>query len=120
MRSLSAAPVIFLLLASPAPAADPDPNDLLGKWELDEEAAKLPKGTVFDFQKGGKLQVTVEPKKGELKTIDFTYELKGKVLKFESADKKSDTTEVVTLTKTELVCKDANGTVAKFKRAGSK
>jgi uncharacterized protein (TIGR03066 family) len=115
MRSLAALPAAFLLLASSALAADPDPNDLLGKWELTAAAAGMPAGTAFDFQKGGKLQVVVEKK-----TIDFVYELKGKVLRFESADKKSDTTEVVTLNKTELVCKDANGTVARFKRAGSK
>ncbi len=105
------------LLAIPAAlsAADPEPDDLLGRWELTEEAAKIPKGAIFDFQKEGKLVVTVNVK-GQKKSLDLGYELKKNVLTFTLPDKKTSSTEVVTLTKTELVCKDATGTTAKFKR----
>jgi len=75
----------------------------------------MPVGATFEFQKAGKLVVTVETKR-----IDLSYELKGKVLRFVFSEMKSDTTEVTTLSKTELVCKDANGTVAIFRRATSK
>jgi uncharacterized protein (TIGR03066 family) len=120
VRAIVLLPLIGLLVAAPpAVAADPNPEDLIGKWVLTEAAAGMPAGTEFDFQKGGKLQVIVELK-GEKKAIDFNYELKGKVLRFDSPDTKADTTEVVTLSKTELVCKDANGTVAKFRRVQPK
>ena len=60
-----------LLLVVPAmlSAADPDPADLLGKWELTEEAAGIPKGTIFDFRKDGKLFITAEVK-GKKDTIE--------------------------------------------------
>jgi len=103
------------LLVAPAmlAAADPDPADLLGRWELTEEVAKIPKGTIFDFQKDGKLIVTAEGKK---EPFEFGYELKKNVLKIIQPDKTSHPTEIVTLNKMELVCKDSSGAVGKFKR----
>jgi uncharacterized protein (TIGR03066 family) len=96
-------------------AQDPKLEDLLGKWELTEVAAGIPKGAIFDFQKDGKLVVMFEME-GEKKTFDFKYELKERMLKLTIGDK-SDTTEITSLDKTELVCKDKDGTTAKFKRA---
>jgi uncharacterized protein (TIGR03066 family) len=113
--ALGFAVVVLLLVPVSAPAADPKLDDLLGKWELTEAAAGIPKGSTFDFHKDGKLTV-VATVKDEKKTLDFKYKLKDKLLEFTIGDK-SDTTEITTLTKTELVCKDKNGTTAKFKRA---
>ncbi len=106
---------LFLLLTATS-AADPKLEDLLGKWELTEAAAGIPKGAVFDFQKDGKLVVTASIN-GEKKTFDFKYELKAKenTLVF-AIENKTDTTQIVTLSKDELVCKDKDGTTAKFKR----
>lgn len=108
----------FCLFLSPAfvSADEPKIEDLLGKWELTEEAAGIPKGSTFDFQKDGKLVIGVEIN-GEKKMIDFKYELKTKekLLAF-TINNKVDTTEVITLDKTSLVCKDKDGTTAKFKR----
>ena len=90
----------------------------MGKWELKEKSGDLPVGTIFDFQKEAKLVVTAVVN-GEKKMVEFGYELKGNVLRFDLPGVpggKSDTTEVATLDKTDLVCKDKNGTIAKFKR----
>jgi uncharacterized protein (TIGR03066 family) len=114
-RIYSLALLCGLFAVANATAADPKPEDLIGKWELTEEAAGMPKGTIFDFQKGGKLVVTVEVNK-EKRSVDFGYSLNKEVLKLTLPDKTTDTTEVKTLNKDELVCRDANGTTAKFKR----
>jgi uncharacterized protein (TIGR03066 family) len=113
-RYLAFAVVCLLLAPGAAPAADPKLEDLLGKWELTADAAGIPKGSVFDFQKEGKLVVTAEVD-GEKKTFDFKYALKEKLLTLTVGDK-SDTTEVTKLDEKELVCKDKDGTTAKFKR----
>jgi len=116
MRSFLIVPGLFVLFASSAALADdPNPDDVIGKWELTEPAAQLPKGSVFDFQKGGKLLVTVALK-GDKKSVEFGWSLKKSTMTLELPTKKSDTTEVTKLTKSELEFKDANGTVAKFKR----
>jgi uncharacterized protein (TIGR03066 family) len=119
-RSLTLAVVCLLFAPAAARAADPKLEELLGKWELTEASAGIPKGAIFDFQKDGKLVVMAKVD-GEDKTFDFKYELKekDKLLKFTVGDK-SDTTEVVTLDKTDLVCKDKDGTTAKFKRVEKK
>ncbi len=114
-RSLGLAVAFLFFVPTFAPAADPKLDDLLGKWELTDAAAGIPKGSTFDFQKDGKL-VIVAPVGGEKKTFDFKYKLKDKLLEFTVGDK-TDTTEITTLTKTELVCKDKDGTIAKFKKA---
>jgi len=114
MRHLALAVVCSLFAAAARAADDPKPEDLLGKWELTETLAGIPKGALCDFQKGGKLVVRAEAG-GAQKASEYRYELKGKALKFFSGDK-SDTTEVVRLDRTELVCKDSDGTTAKFKR----
>lgn len=116
-RALGLALGCFFLSPALARAEDPKPEDLLGTWELAEDAAKVPRGSVFDFQKDGRLVVTATVG-GEKKTFDFKYELRAKeqVLAF-TANGKTDTTAVVSLTKDELVCKDNDGTTAKFKRA---
>ena len=49
----------------------------------------MPAGTIFDFQKDGKLLVTVVIK-GEKKMVEFGYELKGKVLRFDIPGGKLD------------------------------
>src|SRR5262245_55917560 len=101
-RSLFVAVVCLIAAPAFARAADPKPEDIVGKWELTEGVAGIPKGAVFDFAKDGKLIVTASVG-GEEKKFDFKYELKGKVLKIVIGDK-SDTTEVVTLNDKELVC----------------
>src|SRR5262249_32921240 len=95
-------------------AADPKLEDLLGKWELTEAASGIPKGAGFDFQKDGKLVVSATGD-GEKKTGTFKYKLKEKHLEITLGDK-TDTMEVTSLDKKELVCKDKDGT-AKFKKA---
>jgi uncharacterized protein (TIGR03066 family) len=110
--------LVLLLLTSSAPARADDlkPEDLLGKWELTEEAAKLPKGTVFDFQPGGKLVVTTTVG-GEKKTLGCKYELKPKEKRLAfTIGEKTDTTAVLTLNDQELVCQDNDGTTPKFRR----
>jgi uncharacterized protein (TIGR03066 family) len=116
MRALGLAALFLFLAPALVRADDPKLEDLLGKWELTEEAAKIPKGSTFDFQQGGKLVITATVN-NEKKTFDFKYELKPKekLLAF-TVNGKTDTTAIVTLTKDELVCKDNDGTMAKFKR----
>src|SRR5262245_21858567 len=110
----------FCLFLSPAFASaadEPKLDDLLGKWELTEEAAGIPKGSIFEFQKDGKLALTVEIN-GKKEMLKFDYELKAKekLIAF-TINGKTDTTEIIKLDKTDLVCKDKDGTTAKFKRA---
>ena len=108
-------PVLVCLLFAPgARAADPKLDDLLGKWELTEKTAGIPKGAVFDFQKGGKLVVTAEVDDKKM-TFEFKYELKDDQIKF-TIGNKSDMTKITTLNEKELVCTDKDGTIAKFKR----
>src|SRR5262249_37335811 len=64
-----------------ASAADPKVDDILGKWELTAEAAGIPKGSTFDFRKGGKLFVTATVE-GKEQTFEFGYDIKGKLLSF--------------------------------------
>jgi uncharacterized protein (TIGR03066 family) len=115
-RFLAAAVVWAVVVPAVAPAAEPQLEDLLGRWQLTEAAARIPKGAILDFQKDGKLVVTAEVG-GETKTFDFKYELVERRIKFAVGDR-ADTTDVVTLSKTELVCQDNDkaGTVARFKR----
>jgi uncharacterized protein (TIGR03066 family) len=111
VRALFLAVAVAIIAPTAARAAD---DDILGKWELTEEAAGIPKGSTFEFKKDGTLVVTATVG-GMEKEFKFKYELKGKVLKIVIGDK-ADTTEVTKLTATELVCKDADGTTAKFKK----
>jgi uncharacterized protein (TIGR03066 family) len=112
--SLALAAAFVFLSPAFSPAVDPKLEDLLGKWELIDAAAGIPKGAVFDFQKDGKL-VIVATIGGSKKTFDFKYKLKGSSLEFTVGDK-ADTTEIVVFDKKEMVCKDKDGTMAKFKR----
>ena len=105
---------VVLLCPAFSRAEDSKLEDLLGKWELTEAAAGIPKGSTFEFKKDGTLIVTASVG-GMEKEFKFKYELKGKVLKIVIGDK-ADTTEVTKLTDKELVCKDADGTTAKFKK----
>jgi uncharacterized protein (TIGR03066 family) len=113
LRTLAACACLLVVPAAMS-AADPKVEDLLGKWELTEASAGIPKGATFDFKKDGKL-VVVADVKGEKKSFEFKYELTKSTLKFTVGDR-TDTTEIVTLDKTDLVCKDKDGTTAKFKR----
>ena len=111
VRALFLAVACVIVAPTLARAAD---DDILGKWELTEEAAGIPKGSTFEFKKDGTLIVTATVG-GMEKEFKFKYELKGKVLKIVIGDK-ADTTEVTKLTDKELVCRDADGTTAKFKK----
>ena len=103
-----------MMIPSVARADHPKLDDLLGKWELTDEVAGIPKGAVFDFQKDGKLVITATIK-GTKQTFEFGYKLEGKVLELSFGEMK-DTTEVTTLTADELVCRDNDGITATFKR----
>jgi uncharacterized protein (TIGR03066 family) len=113
-RALCITAICLFFSPAFATAADPKVEDLLGKWELTAEAAGIPKGATFDFRKGGKLIVTAKVGDEE-KVFDFGFDIKGKLLELEVGGKK-DTTGIEKLTETELVCKDNDGTTAKFKR----
>ena len=106
--------ICLLVVPAAASAADPKLDDLMGKWELTADAGGLPKGAVFDFQKNGKVVVSVDVN-GQQKSFDFKYSLKGKLIKFD-IDGKEDTTEIVKLDKDALECKDKDSKSAKFKR----
>ncbi len=101
--------VVSVLFSTVARADDLD--DLLGKWELSEAALGMPAGAVWDFRKGGELQVAVKDKSLALK-----YELTNKYLLLEIKGIK-DSTQIVTLNKTDLVLKDNDGATFKLKRA---
>lgn len=107
------------LLLAPASgwADEPKLDELLGRWELTEAAAKLPKGTVFDFRKDGRLVVAAEVG-GEKKTLDAKYELRpqANAIAF-TANGNTDTSTILTLTEKELVLQDRDGTTPKFRRA---
>lgn len=118
-RCLALAVVSLLFAPVAAPAADDMPIErLLGKWELTEKSAGIPKGAVFDFQRGGKLVVNAVINGKEVQ-FEFGYELKEKerTLRFATPDK-SDTTKVVYERDRpdEFTCQDKDGTTAKFKR----
>lgn len=108
--------VCFLLTALLVRADEPKAVAILGKWELTEVTAKLPKGTVFDFRAGGKLVVTLTTD-GQKKTFDCTYEVKMKEMRLAfTVGKKTDTTTIVILDEKELVCQDNDGTTPRFRR----
>jgi len=113
-RTLCITAICLFVSPAFASAADPKLEDILGRWELTADAAGIPKGSTFEFKKGGKLVVTATVG-GEKKTFDFGFGIKGKLLEIEVNGKK-DTTEILTLNDKELVCKDNDGTTAKFKR----
>jgi uncharacterized protein (TIGR03066 family) len=116
-RILGLAALCLVLNPALSRADDYKLEDLLGKWVLTEAAAGIPKGSTFEFKKDGKLEVVAEIG-GKKQTFEFKYELRGKdkVLAF-TINGKTDTTAILSLDKDELVCKDADGTTAKFKRS---
>lgn len=125
MKLYLALAAVCLFFVPAARASDDDlllPKlaDLIGKWELTDAAAGIPKGSTFEFQKEGKLTITAEVD-GKKQTFDFKYELKGRQLRLTTGDK-TDTTEVNKLELDEkmkewvLECKDKDGTKAKFKK----
>ena len=106
------ASTVLLFVAMPARADDKE--DLIAKWELTEAAAGMPAGTIWEFKKGGILGVIAQANGKEIK-LEFKYELKEKILHLDVNGKK-DTTGLQKLTKEELVLKDNDGTMAKFKK----
>lgn len=118
MRYVLGSALVGLLLwpACAAAADDVKLDDLLGKWELTEEIAKLPKGSTFDFQKDGKLVVSAEVG-GERRMFEFRYELKSKerVMAF-TVGGTTQATVVATLDSMNLVLQDKDGTSPRFKR----
>src|SRR5262249_50644180 len=99
----------FLLFSLSGCGADKE--KLYGKWELQEPVAGMPAGTIWEFRKDGKMIAYARGR-----TIEFGFSVSGDVLEIQLGAKK-DTTRLVTLTDAELVCRDRDGTTAKFKRA---
>ena len=115
-RCLTFAVVCLVFAPAAAPAAEEiAPEKLLGKWELTEKAAGFPKGTVFDFQTGGKLVITLEID-GKKSMADVKYELKERTLRVTAGDKTDTTEATYGSSRDELVLKDKDGTTARFKR----
>jgi len=102
---------LVVVLFGPAFALAQESDELLGKWELSEAALGMPAGAIWDFQKRGDLRLSVKDK-----SLDVKYEMKDKYLLLEIKGVK-DATLVVSLTKTDLVLKDNDGVMVKFKRA---
>jgi hypothetical protein len=103
--------LILIVLVSTARARAAELDDLLGKWELSEAALGMPAGAVWDFRKGGELQVAVKDK-----SLGLKYELKGKYLVLEVKGQK-DVTQIISLSRTDLVLKDNDGGTLKLKKA---
>ncbi len=49
---------LLVMIPNAIAADEPKLDDLLGSWELTAEVAGIPKGSVFDFQKDGKLVIS--------------------------------------------------------------
>jgi len=91
-------------------------DKILGTWEA--AGGNLPKGATAEFTKGGK--VTITAKIGDkVASVDGTYEVDGDKLKTihkENGKDVAETMKIITLTDTELVTKDEQGKVQKFKK----
>ena len=100
---------LILLTASAASAAEPE--DLLGKWETLQPALGLPARTIWEFRKDGELQLAVNNK-----SIALKYEVKESALIIFIKGMK-DTTEIVSVSKSELILKDGDGATIRMKKA---
>jgi uncharacterized protein (TIGR03066 family) len=96
---------------------DPINKDkLVGVWEVTK--SELPRGTLLEFTKEGKMSVSFKVDK-ELIKLDGTWSIEGARLKTVMLiDNKASTDllEVVKLTDTELVLKDDKNMIDELKR----
>lgn len=117
LKLLAAVTVVALL----APAARADEKDypklIVGKWELTKvEEGGLPKGTVIEFTKDGKIELTIKKDDTDAK-IEGTYKVEGD--KFSVAlkvgdDERKQTITIVKLTETELHTKNEMGKMSEL------
>lgn len=111
--------VMFVGLAVAATAQDaPTADKIAGKWKLTKTDTELPPGLtiVADFQKDGKLKVSVTFME-KTQDVAGTWKLDGKKLSIttKEGDKdKTETAEVTKLSATEMETKDEKGKVDTF------
>lgn len=113
---------VLICFVGAALRAEEKPNYaklLVGKWEATKvDEGTLPKGSIVEFTKDGKLKVTVK-QEGQEMTIDGTYKVEGD--KFTVTVKFGDEehSNTITITKLEgkvMSTKDKDGKLAEFER----
>lgn len=117
LKLLAAAAVVGLL----APAVRADEKDypklIVGKWELTKvEEGGLPKGTIIEFTKDGKLSLTVKKDDTDTK-IEGTYTVEGDKFSISikvGEEERKQTVTIVKLTDTELHTKNEMGKMAEL------
>jgi uncharacterized protein (TIGR03066 family) len=91
-------------------------DKIIGTWEA--ISGELPKGTLVEFTKDGK--VTITGKIGEkVLTVEAIYEIDGDNLKTSHKEKGKEvkeTMKIISLTDKELIAKDDQGKLNKFKK----
>jgi uncharacterized protein (TIGR03066 family) len=120
LRSTLLASLAAGLLAASAPAALGDDKDkdkainkdkLVGTWEIVKSTAadSVPPGTLVEFTKDGKLNITVEAD-GKKITLKGSYSLEGNTLKTKitgpDGQEQSDSDTITKLTDKEMSLKD--------------
>lgn len=90
---------------------------IVGKWELTKvEEGGLPKGTMIEFTKDGKVKVTTKMGDKDA-TFDGTYEVKGDKLMVAikvGDDEHKQTIELLKLTDTEMHTKNEAGKMSEL------
>jgi uncharacterized protein (TIGR03066 family) len=107
---------VVCLVGGGATAAD-NAKMIVGQWEITKPAdGGLPKGSVVEFTKDGKIKVTA--KKGDAETtMEGTYKLDGDMFTATTKVKEEERTQTLTivkLTDTELHVKNKDGKMSEL------
>ena len=120
MKKLVASVVALAVFAGFAAAETKiDAAKIVGKWELTKTTGDVPKGTVVEFLKDGKLAIVIE-EDGKKTNLGGTYKVDGDKLtvkiSFNGKDLPEDTDTIKTLTDDELVTVDKEKKETAFKK----
>lgn len=121
MKTFVASVMTLVLVAGFASAETKiDAAKIVGKWTVAKTEGDVPKGTVVEFTKDGKLSVSIE-ENGKKLTIGGTYKIVGDKLKVKVVinDKElpEDEDTIKSLSDTELVTIDKEKKESVFKKA---
>lgn len=123
MKNVLAAVVAIAVVAGINADDKIDAGKIVGKWEVQKSGGDVPKGTVVEFTKDGKLTVTIVFNDKSL-DISGTYKVDGKKLsvKIKGPDGKEeeDTDEIVSLSDDKLVIKGKDGKESEMTKVKAK
>src|SRR5262245_61884335 len=121
MRVLVAGVVVCLLAGGALAEDKAEKGDnaklIVGKWEVTKSEG-LPKGSVVEFTKDGKLKVTVKRDEGDV-DVEGTYKVEGDKFKITLKQGDNETMQTIAikkLTKTDLHTENENGNSTELTR----